>query len=348
MAVNVDIQKRLGDFRLDIRFKSSARRIGILGASGSGKSMTLKSIAGIEQPDRGIIEADGRTFYDRDRKISLKPQERNVGYLFQNYALFPTMTVEKNIAAGLKGGRREKEARVREMIRKFRLEGLEKRLPGQLSGGQQQRTALARIMACEPGMILLDEPFSALDMYMKDQLQRELSGMLEGYPGTVILVSHNRDEVYRFSEELLVIDQGSIVAAGETKVLFRDPVSRHAAGLTGCKNFSRIRRIDAHTVEAADWGVILKVDREIPEYAQWIGYRAHDFIPAWDADGNGRMLPFTLESIAELPFEKNYYIKTGSGATVCWFVQREQELILEEKGMPSFLAFKEDKLLFLK
>ena len=348
MAVNVDIQKRLGDFRLDIRFKSSARRIGILGASGSGKSMTLKSIAGIEQPDRGIIDADGRTFYDRDRKISLKPQERNVGYLFQNYALFPTMTVEKNIAAGLKGGRREKEARVREMIRKFRLEGLEKRLPGQLSGGQQQRTALARIMACEPGMILLDEPFSALDMYMKDQLQRELSGMLEGYPGTVILVSHNRDEVYRFSEELLVIDQGSIVAAGETKALFRDPVSRHAAGLTGCKNFSRIRRIDAHTVEAADWGVILKVDREIPEYAQWIGYRAHDFIPAWDADGNDRMLPFTLESIAELPFEKNYYIKTGSGATVCWFVQREQELILEEKGMPSFLAFKEDKILFLK
>ena len=348
MAVNVDIQKRLGDFRLDIRFKSSARRIGILGASGSGKSMTLKSIAGIEQPDRGIIEADGRTFYDRDRKISLKPQERNVGYLFQNYALFPTMTVEKNIAAGLKGGRREKEARVREMIRKFRLEGLEKRLPGQLSGGQQQRTALARIMACEPGMILLDEPFSALDMYMKDQLQRELSGMLEGYPGTVILVSHNRDEVYRFSEELLVIDQGSIVAAGETKALFRDPVSRHAAGLTGCKNFSRIRRIDAHTVEAADWGVILEADREIPEYAQWIGYRAHDFIPAWDADGNGRMLPFTLESIAELPFEKNYYIKTGSGATVCWFVQREQELILEEKGLPSFLAFKEDKILFLK
>ena len=348
MAVNVDIQKQLGDFRLDIRFKSSARRIGILGASGSGKSMTLKSIAGIEQPDRGTIEADGRTFYDRDRKISLKPQERSVGYLFQNYALFPTMTVEKNIAAGLKGGRKEKEARVREMIRKFRLEGLEKLLPGQLSGGQQQRTALARIMACEPGMILLDEPFSALDMYMKDQLQRELSGMLEDYPGTVILVSHNRDEVYRFSEELLVIDQGSVVAAGETKALFRDPVSREAASLTGCKNFSRIRRIDPHTFEAADWGVTLKVDREIPEYAQWIGYRAHDFIPVWDAGGNGRMLPFTLESIAELPFEKNYYIKTGSGATVCWFVQREQERLLEEKGMPSFLTFREDKILFLK
>ena len=310
--------------------------------------MTLKSIAGIEQPDRGIIEADGRTFYDRDRKISLKPQERNVGYLFQNYALFPTMTVEKNIAAGLKGGRREKEARVREMIRKFRLEGLEKRLPGQLSGGQQQRTALARIMACGPGMILLDEPFSALDMYMKDQLQRELSEMLEDYPGTVILVSHNRDEVYRFSEELLVIDQGSIVADGETKALFRDPVSREAARLTGCKNFSRARRIDAHTIEASDWGATLTVKREVPEYTEWIGYRAHDFIPVWEAGGNERMLPFDLDSIAELPFEKNYYIKTGAGATVCWFVQREQERLLDEKGRPSFLAFKEDKILFLK
>ena len=203
-------------------------------------------------------------------------------------------------------------------------------------------------MTCEPGMILLDEPFSALDMYMKDQLQRELSEMLEDYPGTVILVSHNRDEVYRFSEELLVIDQGSVVAAGETKALFHDPVSREAASLTGCKNFSRIRRIDAHTVEAADWGVTLAVDREIPADAQWIGYRAHDFIPVWETGGNGRMIPFTLESIAELPFEKNYYIKTGSGTTVCWFVQREQERLLEEKGMPSFLAFKEDKILFLK
>ena len=258
------------------------------------------------------------------------------------------MTVEKNIAAGLKGSRKEKEARVREMIRKFRLEGLERHLPGQLSGGQQQRTALARIMACGPGMILLDEPFSALDMYMKDQLQRELSGMLEEYPGTVILVSHNRDEVYRFSEELLVIDQGSIVAEGETKALFRDPVSREAARLTGCKNFSRARRIDAHTVEAADWGVTLTVKREVPEYIKWIGYRAHDFVPVWETGGNGRMLPFTLEGIAELPFEKNYYIKTGSGATVCWFVQREQEHLLDEKGMPLFLAFNEDKILFLK
>ena len=218
------------------------------------------------------------------------------------------------------------------MVEKFRLQGLEKRLPGQLSGGQQQRVALARIMAYEPEMILLDEPFSALDMYLKDQLQRELAEMLADYEGTVIMVSHNRDEVYRFSEELLVIDQGKIAVSGETKEIFRNPVSREAARLTGCKNFSKARRIDAHTVEAEDWGVTLTTEREIPEYTEYIGYRAHDFIPVWKQNDTGRhgatrrgstaVLPFDLESSAELPFEQNYYIKAKK--TVCWFVQRER------------------------
>ena len=108
-------------------------------------------------------------------------------------------------------------------------------------------------MAYEPEMILLDEPFSALDMYLKDQLQRELAEMLADYEGTVIMVSHNRDEVYRFSEELLIIDQGKIAASGETKAIFRNPVSREAARLTGCKNFSKAHRIDVHTVVAEDW-----------------------------------------------------------------------------------------------
>ena len=356
MAVTVEIRRKLDNFLLDISFHSDSRRIGILGASGCGKSMTLKSIAGIALPDEGRIEVEGRTLFDKDQKINLKPQKRNVGYLFQNYALFPTMTVEKNIAAGLKGSKQEKEERVREMARKFRLQGLEKRLPGQLSGGQQQRVALARIMAYEPDVILLDEPFSALDMYLKDQLQRELTEMLVDYEGTVIMVSHNRDEVYRFSEELLVIDQGKVAVSGETKEIFRDPVSREAALLTGCKNFSKARRIDEHTVEAEDWGVILTTERKIPEYTKYIGYRAHDFIPVWSGsraetpdsivESRPGMLKFDLESSAELPFEKNYYIRAKT--TVCWFVQREKAYQLEERGMPDHLAFDEEKLLFLK
>lgn len=365
MSIKVQIQRKLDSFLLDISFQSECRRIGILGASGCGKSMTLKSIAGIETPDQGHIEAEGRTLFDRANRINLKPQKRNVGYLFQNYALFPTMTVEKNIAAGLKGSRQENEVRVREMVKKFQLQGLEKRLPGQLSGGQQQRVALARIMAYEPDVILLDEPFSALDMYLKDRLQQELMDMLADYRGTVIMVSHNRDELYRFSEELLIIDQGHIAAAGETKELFRNPVSREAARLTGCKNFSRARRADAHTVEAEDWGIILHTKGEIPEDVQWLGYRAHDFVPVWGERGEN-MLRFDLESSALLPFERNYYlrpensagyIESGAAAdtdhhqeaqNICWFVQREKIEELDAKGFPNYLLFKEDRILFLK
>ena len=284
-------------------------------------------------------------FFDSSARINLKPQKRNAGYLFQNYALFPTMTVEKNIAAGLRGNRAETAARVKQMAEKFQLQGLEKRLPSELSGGQQQRVALARIMAYEPDIILLDEPFSALDMYLKDQLQRELSEMLKDYEGTVILVSHNRDEVYRFSEELLVIDQGKIAVSGKTKEIFENPVSREAARLTGCKNFSRARRMDAHTAEALDWGITLHTSGEIPEDTLWIGYRAHDFVPIWGGGGEN-MLKFDLESSAELPFEQNYYIRAEE--TVCWFVQREKMREIEEKGLPDYLRLEEEKMLFLR
>ena len=345
MSVSVHIRKQLDSFLLDISFESEARRIGILGASGCGKSMTLKSIAGIVVPDEGKIEAGGRVFFDSSARINLKPQKRNAGYLFQNYALFPTMTVEKNIAAGLRGNRAETAARVKQMAEKFQLQGLEKRLPSELSGGQQQRVALARIMAYEPDIILLDEPFSALDMYLKDQLQRELSEMLKDYEGTVILVSHNRDEVYRFSEELLIIDQGKIAVSGKTKEIFENPVSREAARLTGCKNFSRARRMDAHTAEALDWGITLHTSGEIPEDTLWIGYRAHDFVPVWGGGGEN-MLKFDLESSAELPFEQNYYIRAEE--TVCWFVQREKMREIEEKGLPDYLRLEEEKMLFLR
>ncbi len=351
MAISVEICKRLHNFSLDISFESNSKRIGILGASGCGKSMALKSIAGIVTPDTGRITVENRTLFDRGNKINLKPQKRNVGYLFQNYALFPTMTVEKNIAAGLKGNKKENAERVREMVEKFHLTGLEKRLPGQLSGGQQQRAALARIMAYEPDVILLDEPFSALDMYLKDRLQQELIQMLEDYEGTVILVSHNRDEVYRFSEELLIIDEGCIVAEGPTKELFRNPVKKEAARLTGCKNFTRVTRIDDHTVMAEEWGTVLKTKRKVPDDVAYAGYRAHDFIPVWGERGEN-MLKFELESTAALPFEQNYYLKPKNGnngaSVICWFVQREKLDILQKKGMPDYLELDEEKILLLK
>ena len=206
-------------------------------------------------------------------------------------------------------------------------------------------------MAYEPDVILLDEPFSALDMFLKDQLQREMVNMLEDYEGTVIMVSHDRDEIYRFSEELLIMDQGKIVAAGPTKEVFRNPENKTAARLTGCKNFSRIRKLGEDTVEAVDWNLVLHVERTVPEDAEYMGYRAHDFIPVWGERGEN-MLKFDPVSSASLPFEQNYYIRSGEKAdadeVICWFVQRDELQQLKEKGKPDYLKIEEEKILFLR
>ncbi len=366
MAVSVDIEKRVGDFHLRVKLESNSRRIGVLGASGCGKSMTLKCIAGIETPDAGRIVVDGNRLFDRDSKINLRPQNRNIGYLFQNYALFPAMTVEQNISAGLKGTKEEKKSRVQEMVKKFQIQGLEKRLPGELSGGQQQRVALARIMAYEPDVILLDEPFSALDDFLKNRLQQEMQEMLKDYEGTVIMVSHSRDEIYRFGEELLIMDQGTNIEYGRTKDVFANPEKREAARLTGCKNFAGLRRLGDQEAEIPDWGVTLKTTRKIPEYAMYFGYRAHDFEPVWEPKSTANIMKVNVESIAELPFERQFYLQPSRRGTdpeselepgmepkpepepVCWFVQREELACLQEKGVPEYLHLSEEKMLFLR
>jgi len=340
------VKKQFGEFRLNADLVSNSRRIGILGRSGCGKTMTLKAIAGIQEIDQGYIEVNDHVFVDSQKRINRKPQERRVGYLFQNYALFPTMTVTKNIMAGIGGTTAEKRSRTAEMIDKFRLRGLEDHLPGQLSGGQQQRVALARIMAYEPEVILLDEPFSALDGYLKDRLQQEMLELLAEYQGIVILVSHNRDEIYRFSEELLIMESGAILCCGKTREVFRNPQHKEAARLTGCKNIVAVNRLDDHSFEITDWGTKIISPTMLPADFNYIGYRAHDFIPIWNEDGeNG--IHFNLKSLAELPFEQQFFV-SSKGEDICWFVQRELYKELQEKGMPRYLKIDPEKILYLQ
>lgn len=346
-----DIHKSIGDFKLNVTIESDASRIGILGASGSGKSMTLRSIAGIEGVDRGHIEINGKVLYDSEKKINLKPQKRNVGYMFQNYALFPTMTVMKNVMAGLKGSGEENRAKAADMLKRFRMDGFEGRLPGELSGGQQQRVALARIMVTEPELILLDEPFSALDGYLRDRMQVEMLEMLDDYPGQVVMVSHSRDELYRFSEELFVVKQGEVLRHGETKDVFKDPVRIEVARMTGCKNFSAVKIINDHTIEATDWGITLNLKNEVPEWLGHIGYRAHYFEPVW-SEREENCISFDLARVDDLPFEKNYYIRPECKASeedfLCWFVQEEEQRIIEKRGLPDYLRLTEENILMLR
>ncbi len=343
-----DISKRTGGFDLNVTIESDASRIGILGESGSGKSMTLKSIAGIESVDSGRIEADGRVLYDSADRIDLKPQKRNVGYMFQNYALFPAMSVIKNVMAGLGKATEENRAKAMDMLSRFRMAGFEDKLPGELSGGQQQRVALARIMVTEPALILLDEPFSALDSYLRDRMQVEMLEMLGDYSGQVVMVSHSRDELYRFSEELFILSGGRIIRHGETKSVFREPGSAAAARLTGCKNISEARRIDDHTVEVPGWGITIRLDSEVPPVVNHVGFRAHSFEPIW-GERQENCLKLDLLRVDDLPFEKNYYLRTpDNDEPLCWFVQGEEQKMLAERGLPDYLKLNEKDILLLE
>lgn len=286
MSLSVDIRKRLGAFSLDVSFTSddATETLALLGASGSGKSVALKCIAGTERPDEGRIVLNERVLFDSAAGVDVSVQERRVGYLFQNYALFPTMTVEQNVAAGVRSGSRaERLARAHEQVRAFRLDGLERHRPAQLSGGQQQRCALARIMANGPELLLLDEPFSALDGYLRWQLELELADTLRAFPGGVVFVSHNRDEVYRMCDRVCVLTNGHSGRTVPTRELFDAPATLAEAVMSGCKNVSAATPVGDHALSCVDWGVTLACEREAAG-SDHAGIRAHD-LRLVDADG---------------------------------------------------------------
>ena len=295
MALSVDIQKQLGDFRLEVRFEAGDETLALLGASGCGKSVTLKCIAGILTPDEGDIQLDGVTLYDSAARLALPPQRRRVGYLFQQYALFPNMTVRQNIAAAvLDKSRRQTE--VAEKLRQFRLEAVADQKPGQLSGGQQQRCALARILASEPKGILLDEPFSALDTYRKNQLVLVVADTLCGSPGWGVWVTHDRGEVFRNCRRVCVMDRGRSQPVTTLEELFRSPGTEAAARLSGCKNYADARPREA-AVFLPDWGLTLSCGRPVPEGVCRIGIRAHHVRPA--APGGENCFACTVERVVE-------------------------------------------------
>ena len=273
MALSVDIEKRLGDFHLRARFETDREMLALLGASGSGKSVCLRCIAGLMKPDRGRILLNGKILFDSEAGINLKPQARRVGYLFQSYALFPHRTVRENVETGLHHRpRKERFAAADRLLVSLHLDALADKYPAQLSGGEKQRTALARILGSEPELLLLDEPFSALDDYLKWQLELELTDTLRQYGGDVVLVSHSRDEVCRLAGSVCVLDRGRSEPVLPVSELMRRPGTVSAALLSGCKNISPAELLDG-ALYASDWGWTLAGD--LPEGVTHVGLRAH-------------------------------------------------------------------------
>ncbi len=254
-ALAVRIARRLRGFLLDVAFSSGRETVVLFGPSGGGKSLTLKAIAGIVRPEAGRIEVGGRLLYDSDLGVNVPPHQRRVGYVPQGYALFPHLSVAENIAYGLRGLERgPRQDTVREMLALAGLAGLEERRTRQLSGGQQQRVALARALAVRPDILLLDEPFSALDAPMRRELRDEVTA-LQGQMGiTMLIVTHDLADAFALGRRIVVIDSGRVLQEGSREDVFYRPATRRVAELVGMRNVfaASVVRVEEGTVRV-DW-----------------------------------------------------------------------------------------------
>ena len=312
----VEIQKQLSDLNLDVSFTTDQTPLGILGASGAGKSTILRCIAGLESPDRGKIVLNGKILYDSESGINLPPRDRVCGFLFQNYALFPHLTVTENIAFGMSREKpyREIKQEIEKELIAVNLEGMGDRYPGEFSGGQQQRVALARAKINRPEMLLLDEPFSALDTYLRDQQEKLLRQNLSYYQGVTLFITHNLEEAYRVCPNLLIIDAGNVIANGSKEDIFERPPNWKTAQLTGCKNFSRAVAVSSNQISAIDWNCTLETIEPIPEHLEYIGIRAHQLIFP-DSEEETNTFSCWLATVSETQHRMTLYLKLNQAAT---------------------------------
>ncbi len=309
--------------------------------------MTLKCISGVEQPDEGRIVLDGTVLFDSEQKIDLPPRKRRVGYLFQNNALFPNMTVEDNIAAGIHKPRHEREQIIQKLLKIFCLENLGSHYPHQLSGGQQQRVAIARILASEPNILMLDEPFSALDSYLRWKMEQELQNVLNGFSRTTLYVSHNRDEVYRLCDRIAILSNGKIDIVDEKWNLFRNPGTLSAALLTGCKNISASQKISDHQVLALDWNTIFTTKQAVPDDLKFIGVRAHYWLPVDLGVKGENVVEGQVERVIEDTFSYIILYRPAHGGrrSIRWEIPKAQD---KEKKIPrGFIRVKSENIMLL-
>ena len=361
MALQVKITKKLANFTLDVDFSVEQEIFALLGASGCGKSMTLKCIAGIEQPDEGVIVLNGRTLFDSARKINLPPQKRQIGYMFQDYALFPNMTVLQNVMAGM--GKRPSREQAQAYLRQFHIEELEQQYPARLSGGQKQRAAMARMLAARPEVILLDEPFSALDSHLKWTMEQQMRQLLQEVHKPTLLVSHNRDEVYRLCNVVSCVNRGKMEVIEPVKEFFRNPKTKAAAALSGCKNIADVELAYEEgqaVLQAAQWDykfAFTSFPTQMSENKMsWdevgaIGIRAHYLEPIYQGQQvqmaeNDNMLELAEYQVIEDSFEWIVLFRVSDkGDWIQWKTPKIQEQELE---IPCRFRIRQENLLFLR
>ena len=348
-----EIEKNFKGFSLSVRINTQSGVTALMGASGSGKSMTLRCIAGVSKPDRGRIELNGKVLFDSAKNINLPPQKRNTGFLFQDYALFPNMTALHNIMTGVKEKkRRARQAAAEDLAQTFHLYPHLDKYPHQLSGGERQRCALARIVAGSPDILMLDEPFSSLDSHLRGELEMELAALFRGFSKPVLYVSHNRDEVYRLCDDIVIINRGKTEITGDKWTLFKDPLTVQTARLTGCKN---IAAADAQThgagtlVAVPDWGVEFNL-AEPRDNIHYVGIRANHIVPAASVRTEDIAASLSFEIVNEIEDTFTVILMVRKRGTdlppIRWEMRKKDREAL--RNLPQELALLREHILFLK
>ncbi len=355
MSLEVDIVKKFGNFKLEVSFKTNNGTLGLLGASGSGKSMTLRCIAGIETPDKGKIVLNDRVLYDSENKINIPIRDRRIGFLFQNYALFPNMTVEQNIGFGIPKSisASESQDKIRKKIKDMHLQGMEKKYPSQLSGGQQQRVALARSLVVEPEILLLDEPFSALDEHLRNNMLVQLKEDLSEFEGTSVFVTHNMEEAYQLCTDIIILTGGRIDAEGHKEDVFNNPTTPSSAKLTGCKNISKAEKVGRNIVEAVEWGVKITLKKEVPDDISYLGIRAH-YLEMNEQPGDKNTFQCWSVFTSEALFNIKVYLKFSSperdtkNYDILWDIPKEEWKLIKDKPLPWKIRINPEKVILMK
>ncbi|MBI5947335.1 MAG: ABC transporter ATP-binding protein [Chloroflexi bacterium] len=259
MSLEFEATMTVGAFHYEAAFEARDEIVVLFGHSGAGKSLTLQAIAGLLRPQSGRIVIDGQPVVDTTRGIDLPPQRRHVGYVVQSLALFPHLTVAENVAFGMNGDRASRASRTARLLQALGLEGTGDRRPRTLSVGQQQRVALARALGREARLLLLDEPFSALDESLRTSLRSELLRLRAELGLSIVFVTHDLREAHLLADRLAVFDAGRVLQFGPREDVFRRPSSRRVAELTGVANIARgvVREADETSITVDVAGMAL-------------------------------------------------------------------------------------------
>ncbi|WYM77737.1 ABC transporter ATP-binding protein [Methanolobus sp. ZRKC2] len=320
-------------FTLDAKFEIENELVVLFGRSGSGKTTALQCISGLLEPNGGKIIVNNKVYFDCHKRINLPVQQRSLGYVFQNYALFPHMDVKKNIAYGLKGwSKEEKEKRIQEMLQLLHIEGLENNYPSQLSGGQKQRVALARALAPKPDILLLDEPFSALDMVVRMKLREKIKEIQRELSIPVLFITHNHVEAFTIADKIIIFHDGRVQQLGTPEEVFYHPKNRHVAELVGMSNIFE----DAFVVEIdeAEGSTLIK-SQEMPVRVEHPGLKKDEKISWGIRPENLRILKVSEDENGKLgdnTFDASVksIVNKGSSKVIAFQIKEHRNLLIAE------------------